>query len=58
MGNSDLEKRNFLRAKFVAFVGPPNRQNNHESHSTKEGRKGGIWAQPKYRSMWGRPVTL
>ena len=42
MGNSDFEERNFLTAKFVAFVEPPSRQTNHESRSTKEGRKGGI----------------
>ena len=58
LGNSDLEKRNFLTAKFVAFVEPPSRQNSHEYRSTKQGKKGDIWAQPKYRSMWGRPVTL
>ncbi len=43
MGNSDLEKRNFLTAKFVVFVEPPSRQNSHEkSRSTKERKKGGI----------------
>ncbi len=47
MGNSDLGKRNFLTAKFVAFVEPPSRQNSHESRSLKEGRKGGIKAQPE-----------
>ena len=42
MENSDLEKRNFLTAKFLAFVDPPSRQNSHEARSTKEGRKGSI----------------
>ena len=42
LGNSDLEKRNFLTAKFVAFVEPPSRQNSHESRSTKEQKKRGI----------------
>ena len=42
MGNLDIEKRNFLTAKFVAFVEPPSRQNSHELLSTKEGKKGGI----------------
>ncbi len=39
MGNSDLEKRHFLTAKFVAFVEPQSRQNSHESRSTKEQKK-------------------
>ena len=36
MGNSGLEKRHFLKAKIVAFLEPPSRQNNHESRSTKQ----------------------
>ncbi len=39
---SDIEKRNFLTVKYVAFVEPPSRQNSHEPRSTKAGRKGGI----------------
>ena len=42
IGNSDFEKRNFLTAKFVAFVEPPSRQNSNESRSTKEQKKRGI----------------
>ena len=42
MGNSDLEKHDFLTAKFVAFEEPPSRQNSNESRSTKEQKKGGI----------------
>ncbi len=42
IGNTDLEKRNFLAAKFVAFVEPPSRQKGNETRSTKGGRKGGI----------------
>ncbi len=42
MGNSDLEKRDFLTAKFIAFVEPQSRQNSHESSNTKEQKKGGI----------------
>ncbi len=41
-GNSDLEKRNFLTAKFVAVVEPQSRQNSSESSNTTERKKGGI----------------
>ena len=44
MGNSDLEKRNFLTAKFVAFVEPPSPVKiTHQSRQPqRERRKGGI----------------
>ncbi len=42
MGNSDLENRHFLTAKFVVFVEPPRRQNGHEARTTKEQKKRGI----------------
>ncbi len=51
MANSDIEKHRFLTAKFVAFAEPLTRQISNESRSTKEQKKRGMQAHPKYPSI-------